>query len=132
MSTGPRGQRFHPETLDFRALPADCFAAIISLISPLDACRLSLVSTFSTLSPVPTLFGLSFAGRLPEFGSRIALRSSLKDLYLSLCDHPVLIENGEKSSSLHKRSGKKCYVLAARDLTITWSDTPGHWRWNSI
>ncbi|GKV39920.1 hypothetical protein SLE2022_057130 [Rubroshorea leprosula] len=46
MRTGPRGQRFHPETLDFRALPADCFAAIISLTSPLDACRWSLVSPF--------------------------------------------------------------------------------------
>ncbi|GKV39941.1 hypothetical protein SLEP1_g47635 [Rubroshorea leprosula] len=37
-----------------------------------------------------------------------------------------------KSFSLHKRSGKKCYLLAARDLAITWGDTPRYWSWNSI
>ncbi|GKV39910.1 hypothetical protein SLEP1_g47610 [Rubroshorea leprosula] len=78
MSTGPRGQRFHPETRDLRALPADCFAAIISLTSPLDACKLSLVSPFFNSVASSDAIGLSFTGRLSEFGSRIALRFFLE------------------------------------------------------
>ncbi|GLT87662.1 hypothetical protein SLE2022_057320 [Rubroshorea leprosula] len=110
MSTVPSGQRIDPGTLDFRALPADCFAAIISLTSPLDACRLSLVSPF--------------------FNS-VASSDAVWDLYLNLCDHPVLIEDGKKSFSLDKRSGKKCFMLASRNLAITWGDTPCYWTWIS-
>jgi len=32
---------------------------------------------------------------------------------------------------LEKKSGKICYVLSARDLVITWRDTPMYWTWNS-
>ncbi|GLT43755.1 hypothetical protein SLA2020_176860 [Shorea laevis] len=78
MSTGPRGQRFHPEMLDFGALSADCFAAIISLTSPLDVCRLSLVSPFFNSVASSDDVWVKFAGRLSEFGSRIALRFFLE------------------------------------------------------
>lgn len=37
----------------------------------------------------------------------------------------------EQSFSLVKKSGKKCYMLSARDLMIVWGDTPTYWRWNS-
>lgn len=30
---------------------------------------------------------------------------------------------------LDKWTGKKCYMLSARDLAIVWSDTPDYWRW---
>ena len=33
---------------------------------------------------------------------------------------------------LEKQSGKKCYMLAARELSITWGDTPEYWTWTSI
>ncbi|GKE35662.1 putative F-box protein PP2-B12, partial [Tanacetum coccineum] len=36
------------------------------------------------------------------------------------------------SFSLDKWSGKKCYMLAARDLSIVWGDTPRYWRWVSV
>ncbi|GLT87620.1 hypothetical protein SLE2022_056960 [Rubroshorea leprosula] len=130
--TGPRDQRINPKTLNFRALPVDCFAAIISLTSPLDAYRLSLVSPFFNSIASSDAVWVKF---LPADYQNLVPAShsvsSLKDLYLSLSDHPVLIENGNKSFSLHKRSGKKCYMLAARDLAITWGDTR-YWRWNSI
>jgi hypothetical protein len=32
---------------------------------------------------------------------------------------------------LEKKSGKKCYMLSARDLIIVWGDTPTYWKWNS-
>ncbi|GLT87711.1 hypothetical protein SLE2022_057840 [Rubroshorea leprosula] len=132
MSTVPSGQRIDPETLDFRALPADCFAAIISLTSPLDACRLSLVSPFfdsvaSSDAVWVKFLPADYRNLLPTSHSV----SSLKDLYLNLCDHPVLIEDGKKSFSLDKRSGKKCYMLAPRNLAITWGDTPRYWTWIS-
>ncbi|GLT87643.1 hypothetical protein SLE2022_057160 [Rubroshorea leprosula] len=132
MSTSPSGQRIDAEMLDFRALPTGCLADIISLTSPLDACRLSLVSpffySFASSDDVWVKFlPADYQNLVPESRSV----SSLKELYLSLCDHPVLIDDGKKSFSLHKRSGKIRYMLAARDLAIAWGDTPHYWRWYS-
>lgn len=36
-----------------------------------------------------------------------------------------------QSFSLDKVSGKKCYMLSARDLIIVWGDNPTYWRWTS-
>ncbi|XVF30376.1 hypothetical protein REPUB_Repub16aG0052100 [Reevesia pubescens] len=33
---------------------------------------------------------------------------------------------------LERGSGKKCYMLSARDLFIVWSKTPEYWSWVSI
>ena len=33
---------------------------------------------------------------------------------------------------LEKGRGKKCYMLAARELTIIWGDTPRYWEWFSV
>ncbi|KAJ9703204.1 hypothetical protein PVL29_004832 [Vitis rotundifolia] len=57
---------------------------------------------------------------------------SKKELYLRLSDEPILIEGGLKSFSIEKRSGKKCYMIAARALTIEWGDTPMYWKWISL
>nr|XP_043633055.1 uncharacterized protein LOC122604230 [Erigeron canadensis] len=37
-----------------------------------------------------------------------------------------------QSFSLDRLSEKKCYNLAARDLSITWGDDPRYWRWISL
>ncbi|GKV02502.1 hypothetical protein SLEP1_g14935 [Rubroshorea leprosula] len=133
MSASPRRQQIDTETRDCRALPADCLAAIISLTSPLDACRWSVVSPFFNSVVSSDAVWVKF---LPSDYQNLVpasrSTSSLKDLYLSLCDHPVLIEDGKKSFSLHKRSGKKCYMLAARDFAVIWGDNPHYWSWNSI
>ncbi|GKV46128.1 hypothetical protein SLEP1_g53135 [Rubroshorea leprosula] len=83
--------------LDFRALPTGCLADIISLTSPLDACRLSLVSpffySFASSDDVWAKFlPADYQNLVPA--SRFV--SPLKGLYLSLCDHPVLIDDGKK------------------------------------
>ncbi|KAF2319560.1 hypothetical protein GH714_017445 [Hevea brasiliensis] len=49
--------------------------------------------------------------------------------HLSLCDSPILIDDGRKSFALEKWTGRKCYMLSARDLTIIWSNSPDYWRW---
>ncbi|XP_047258423.1 F-box protein At2g02240-like, partial [Capsicum annuum] len=62
---------------------------------------------------------------IPDFGSK-------KDLYVYLCHNPILIDEGRKSFSLEKRTGKKCYFLGAWDLHIEWADSPQYWEWTSL
>ncbi|TYJ38113.1 hypothetical protein E1A91_A05G421400v1 [Gossypium mustelinum] len=120
-------------TLDLSALPLDCITLIISFTSPRDACRLSLVSTALNSATESDAVWESF---LPsQFQALIPSSlsfSSKKQLYLILCENPLLIEAGRKSFWLDRVSGKKCYMLSPRDLSIIWSDTPDYWRWVSI
>lgn len=37
-----------------------------------------------------------------------------------------------QSFSLDKWSGKKCYMVSARDLVIVWAETPNYWKWISV
>ncbi|KAI4353127.1 hypothetical protein L6164_002098 [Bauhinia variegata] len=37
-----------------------------------------------------------------------------------------------QSFQLDKRSGKKCYMLASRDLSIGYSDSPLYWNWTTL
>ncbi|RID76108.1 hypothetical protein BRARA_B03099 [Brassica rapa] len=71
----------------------------------------------------------------PEYSSLI-LGSQVftlkKELYLALCNDPVLIEDGQKSFWLEKASGKRCIMLSARQLAITWGNSPQYWQWISI
>ncbi|KAK8357669.1 hypothetical protein V6Z12_A05G433000 [Gossypium hirsutum] len=120
------------DTLNLNALPQDCIATIISFTSPRDACRLSIVSTIFKLAAESDAVWESF---LPSqyqalIPSSLSF-SSKKELYLSLCENPVLIEGGRKSFWLEKVSGKKCYMLSPKDLYIEWVNTPTYWRWVS-
>lgn len=118
-------------------LPEDCTAKILAFTSPLDVCRISLVSKSLHSAAesdsiwekfLPSDFQSIIAASpspIPEFHSK-------KDLFVYLCHSPLLIDAGRKSFSLDKRTGKKCYFLGARDLQITWSDTPQYWKWTSL
>ncbi|KAL8553781.1 hypothetical protein ACS0TY_002171 [Phlomoides rotata] len=105
--------------------------------SPKDACRLSLVaSTFRSASQSDAVWSRflpsdyrSIIFRAADGDSLLSKFHSKKDLYLHLCDHPILIDEGSKSFSLEKSTGKKCYMLAAKDLTIVWGDDTRYWRW---
>ncbi|KAL3631659.1 hypothetical protein CASFOL_024643 [Castilleja foliolosa] len=126
---------------DIHALPEDCLANVLSLTSPKDACRLSAVATtFRSASQCDTVWDRFLPSDYRDLISRavdgsdslLAKSNSKKDLYLHLCDHPILIDGGRKSFSLEKRSGKKCYMLAARELVIVWGDTPYYWEWITL
>ncbi|KAL4318888.1 hypothetical protein GQ457_18G010170 [Hibiscus cannabinus] len=113
-------------------LPQDCIAAVISLTSPRDACRLSLVSTtFKSVSESDAVWERFLPSGLNLIPSSLSC-SSKKQLYLSLCENPLLIHGGRKSIQVERGSGKKVYMLSARDLSIVWGDTPTYWRWISI
>ncbi|KAL3520578.1 hypothetical protein ACH5RR_018727 [Cinchona calisaya] len=135
------GDRSTDNGIDLYALPEGCIANALSFTSPRDACRLSLVgSTFRSAAQSDDVWERFLPADYRDNLSRSdeginLLRSaslSKKQLFLHLCDHPVLIDGGTKSFSLEKCSGKKCYMLAARDLTIVWSDTPKYWKWTSL
>ncbi|MBA0852647.1 hypothetical protein Goshw_007987 [Gossypium schwendimanii] len=114
-------------------LPQDCIATVISFTSPQDACRLSLVSaTFKSASESDAVWE-SFlpSDHQASIPSSLSF-SSKKELYLSLCENHILIDGGRKSLQLERVSGKKVYMLSARDLFIVWGDTPTYWRWISI
>ncbi|XP_065880938.1 putative F-box protein PP2-B12 [Euphorbia lathyris] len=123
---------------NFLDLPEDCVADVFSLTSPRDTCRLSTVSSkFRDLLQSDTVWDRFLPS---DFNSIISQSSdssllnrfpSKKQLYLSLCDNPIIIEHGRKSFALEKVSGKKTYMISARDLKIAWGDTPSYWRWNS-
>ncbi|KAG5573754.1 hypothetical protein H5410_063520 [Solanum commersonii] len=44
---------------------------------------------------------------------------------------PILIDGGKMSFSLDKKTGKKCFMVAARGLEIEWGGTPEYWEWLS-
>ncbi|PIN05168.1 hypothetical protein CDL12_22294 [Handroanthus impetiginosus] len=119
-------------------LSEDCIANVLSLTSPKDTCRLSTVSSvFRSASQsdtvwdrfLPSDYREIISSAVGEPDSLLGQFHSKKDLFLYLCDHPILIDDGRKSFSLEKSSGKKCHMLAARELSIVWGDTPEYWQW---
>lgn len=124
--------------MSLNVLPEGCIANVLAFTGPRDACRLSIVSSLFKSAGESDAVWERFLPR--DYQSIIftsdsyVLLSSLsskKELYLRLCEKPIIIDDGKKSFSLVKKSGKKCYMLSARDLMIVWGDTPTYWRWNS-
>ncbi|KAI7755831.1 hypothetical protein M8C21_024088 [Ambrosia artemisiifolia] len=124
----------------FGSIPEGFVAKALSLTSPKDASRLSLVcSVFRSAAEwdavwesfLPKDYQKIVAQAVEDGGCSLRFGSK-KELYLWLCDHPLIIDGGNKSFSLDKQTGKKCYMLAARDLSIVWGDTPRYWRWISL
>ncbi|KAJ4969096.1 hypothetical protein NE237_015797 [Protea cynaroides] len=122
-------------TAHLYVLPEGCISKILSLTSPRDACRSSVVSSVFRSAVDSDVVWERF---LPSDYQRILsssvypfpfVFSSKKELYLHLCDNPVLISNSTKTFALEKCSGKKCYMIGAKELSIVWGDTPQYWNW---
>ncbi|KAI3969197.1 hypothetical protein MKW92_025480 [Papaver armeniacum] len=117
-------------------LPEGCISDILSLTTPADVCRSSLVSTLFKSAADSDALWEKF---LPPDYEKIISRASnpissaalsKKELYYRLSDDP-LIDGGLKSFQLEKCSGKKCIMLGAKELAIAWGDgnTPWYWDW---
>ncbi|KAJ7978223.1 F-box protein PP2 [Quillaja saponaria] len=122
---------------DFQALPEGCIANILSFTTPRDACRLSLVSKiFRSAAESDAVWDQflpsDYQSIISRSSSSLLATSSKKDLYFCLCDNPIIIDDGKKSFQLDRWSGKKCFMLAARDLYIIWGQTPIYWSWPSL
>ncbi|KAJ4722944.1 F-box protein [Melia azedarach] len=121
-------------------LPEDCISHIISLTSPRDACRLTVVSpVFKSAAESDTVWEMFLPSDYLEILSTSVSASSLttsfskkKDLYFHLCHNPILVSGGTMSFALEKESGKKCYMICAREFAIEWGNTPSYWIWPSL
>ncbi|XP_074307882.1 putative F-box protein PP2-B12 [Silene latifolia] len=121
----------------FYVLPEGCIAAAISFTGPRDASRLSAVSKiFKSAADSDAVWTCflphdyqQILARSSHAGNGISLLDSLtkKDLFFHLANHPLLIDNSTKSFFLDKPTGKKCFTISARELAITWGDTPRYW-----
>ncbi|PWA62728.1 F-box domain, Phloem protein 2-like protein [Artemisia annua] len=118
----------------FNMLPEDCVSTIISLTSPPDACRIMHASaSLRSAAESENVWSRFLPSDLPRILTRSHTQlqfSSRKNLYFQLCDS-ILIDEGIRSFSLNKVSGKKCCILSARALTISLSNEPNHWTWTT-
>ncbi|PWA72680.1 F-box domain, Phloem protein 2-like protein [Artemisia annua] len=118
-------------------LPEDCITHIISFGSPRDACRcMVLASIFKNAAESDVLWDKF----LPPDYQQVISKSlcpnpitykSKKELFFKLST-PLLIDDGLKAFSIDKASGKKCYMLSARELYIAWSANPLFWHWKPV
>ncbi|KAG6599215.1 F-box protein PP2-B15, partial [Cucurbita argyrosperma subsp. sororia] len=117
-------------------LPEDCISAILSLTTPSDAGKLSLVSlTFRSAAESDVVWRRFLPRNYAEIvaASDISGELSLcskREAFFRLCSS-ILIDGGKKSFELERFSGKICYTLSARELAITWSSDPLCWSWKS-
>ncbi|GFQ01477.1 F-box protein pp2-b15 [Phtheirospermum japonicum] len=114
-------------------LPEECLSHVISLTSPRDACCSSIVSgVFREAADSDLTWDKFLPSDYREIISRSASPldfSSKKELFTKLCSTPLLIDGGNKTFSVDKYTNKKCYMLSARELSITWSTNSLCWCW---
>ncbi|KAH1071466.1 F-box protein PP2-B15 [Glycine max] len=117
-------------------LPYDCFAHILSFTSTQDVCRSSLVSSIvQSMADSDAVWEKFLPLNHQEIVSRLVppslLCSSKKELFVKLCK-PRPIDDGNKMLSIEKTTGKICYLLSARQLSITWGNSSLYWSWKPI
>ncbi|TVU03185.1 hypothetical protein EJB05_51287, partial [Eragrostis curvula] len=114
-------------------LPEACLAHVISLLTPTDACCSSAVSsTFQAVASSDTVWECflppGYRSMLARADHPVDFTSTKKELFLSLAQDHILLDQGTKSFWLERTSGAKCYMLSSRSVTITWVDNPVYWR----
>lgn len=122
--------------VDITELPEGCITHILSLTSPSDACKSMAVSlTFQSAAQSDALWERFLPSNYEDIISKSVdplVFTTKKDLYFRLCQSPILLDGGTKSFALDKKSGKICYMLGARELSIAWGDNPSYWNWISL
>ncbi|QCD77794.1 Phloem protein 2-like [Vigna unguiculata] len=119
------------------SLPLDCISEILSRASPLEACLCSLLSSTLRSCADSDMVWRSFLPSDHEVIVSSAVNpfslnfSSYKLLFYSLCQ-PLLIHHGNKIFRLEKCSGKKSFIISARELAIAWSSHPMMWCWKQL
>ncbi|KAI3857284.1 hypothetical protein MKW92_033926 [Papaver armeniacum] len=135
-STKARALKEEADINNMERLPEGCISDILSLTSPADVGRSSLVSTlFKSAADSDALWEKFLPPDYPEIISRaklplwLAAAPSKKELYHRLSGNPLLIDGGSKSFQLEKSSGKKCIMLGGKELGIAWGNDSRNWRW---
>ncbi|KAM7488530.1 hypothetical protein LguiB_026014 [Lonicera macranthoides] len=119
----------------FVELPEDCISNIISRTSPRDACRACSISLgFKSAADSDIVWEQFLPSDYPEILSGSAapvVFSTKKELYVRLSHSHLLLDGGKMSFSLDKESGKKCYMVGARQLSFESTDNAQLWNWKS-
>ncbi|XP_024015551.1 LOW QUALITY PROTEIN: F-box protein PP2-B11, partial [Eutrema salsugineum] len=109
---------------------------ITCLASPRDVCRSSAVSTiFRSAADSDGVWNHFLPSEFPDgFAAPEAegLLPNRKGLFFSLVHNPLLLPDALLSFWLERRSGNKCYMIAARALNITWGHDQKYWEWISL
>ncbi|CAI9768947.1 unnamed protein product [Fraxinus pennsylvanica] len=116
-------------------LPEDCLAHVIAFTTPHNACESSIVSTMFRNSVESELvwdkfLPYDYVDIMSKLVSPIEF-SSKKDLFFKLST-PLLIDGGNKTFAIDKYTNKKCYMLSARELSISWASNPLCWSWKPL
>ncbi|KAL5701081.1 hypothetical protein ACHQM5_026459 [Ranunculus cassubicifolius] len=120
---------------DLSSLPEDCISHILSFTSPKDVCR-SCVISHAFHAPAAsnivwkTFLSSDYEELLQKSTSPLSF-SSMKELYFKLVI-PFLVADGKMSFCLERSSGKKCYMLGAKGLEITWGSNGLYWAWKHV
>ncbi|KAJ0092274.1 hypothetical protein Patl1_25931 [Pistacia atlantica] len=120
-------------------LPEECLSKIISLTSPKDACRLSVVSPFFKCAADSDTVWESFLPSDYEgiisnsaSSSLFSTCSSKKDLYFHFANKPIFINSANTIFALEKESGKVCCMVGAKaGISVTWG-SKSYWTWPSL
>lgn len=117
-------------------LPEDCLSRILSLTSPKDSCKMLAVSKHFRAPAESNLvwdrfLPTDYAQILPSNCSPPLDFQSKKELFLALSDY-VLVDDGKKAFGVEKSSGRKCYIVSARELSILSNGIDNIWSWKSI
>ncbi|KAF5765480.1 putative phloem protein [Helianthus annuus] len=108
-------------------LPEGCVTDILSITSPRDACRAASISKAFNSAANSDAFWDRFLP--PDYREIIAravspvVFESKKQLYIS-----SLI----MGLKLDRESGRKRYMLGARDLSIAWGNDARYWEWGHV
>ncbi|KZV19474.1 hypothetical protein F511_31844 [Dorcoceras hygrometricum] len=112
-------------------LPEDCVSRILSLTSPRDSCRMLAVSKqFRGPAESNLVWDTFLPSDYKPRPSNTCPSPSKKELFFALSDY-VLVEAGKKAFRVDKSSGRKCYIVSARELSILSNGIDNIWSWKS-
>ncbi|EOA25533.1 hypothetical protein CARUB_v10018877mg [Capsella rubella] len=118
------------ELVSLHDLPEECLSIIISFTSPRDALNLASVSKTFESAVQSNIVWEKFIP--PEYKSLISQSPdflSKKEVFFALRDKSILIDDGKKMLWKERENAKRCIMLSAMNLSITWGNTPQSWRW---
>ncbi|KAM7466109.1 hypothetical protein LguiB_013671 [Lonicera macranthoides] len=124
------------EVASISKLPEGCISGILSLTSPWDACRSSAISSgFKSAADSDAVWHRflpsDYLEILAQSDSPVEYTTK-KQLYFLLCDSLIHLDGDKLRFMLDKRSGKKCYMLPSKELSIAWKDDEKYWNLPSL
>ncbi|BBG92326.1 phloem protein 2-B12 [Prunus dulcis] len=119
--------------MDFiSTLLAECISHIVSCTTPLDACRSSLVSSLFQIATDSDIVWERFLPKTKIIRKSFPLLPTPCPRRISTFIFANTASSQAMITALQKQSGKKSYMVGARELTVILEDTPKCWQWISI